>query len=293
MIEQIQMALEPLPLTCKCQLTGISRATYYRHAKQTLVSHAASEKGDVLLRQSLHRIALETSGYGYRRMTHHLHREGVQVNHKKVRRLMQEEKLLIQTKKRFVITTDSDHEGPFYPNLAKKLEVNALDKLWVADITYVRLPHGFCYLAALLDAYSRRCIGWAVESYLDARLPLHALQMALKSRSVSADLVHHSDRGTQYASQEYTEALKAAGIKISMSRRGNPYDNAKAESFFKSLKVEEVYLNDYRTTKEARENIGSFVEAVYNQKRLHSALGYLPPAEFEAQYKQQQNNARP
>jgi transposase InsO family protein len=294
MIEQIQNAPEALPLSRKCRLVGLSRATYYRHAKQAGGSPASSEKTDQSLRQSLHRIALETSGYGYRRMTSHLHREGVTVNHKKVRRLMQEEKLLIQTKKRFVITTDSDHEGPFYPNLAKKLEVNTLDKLWVADITYVRLPHGFCYLAALLDAYSRRCIGWAVESYLDARLPLKALQMALQSRQVGPDLVHHSDRGTQYASQEYIKALKGAGIKISMSRRGNPYDNAKAESFFKSLKVEEVYVNDYRTTTEARENIGSFVEAVYNQKRLHSALGYMPPIEFEAQYKQQQqNNAGP
>jgi transposase InsO family protein len=274
-------------------LAGISRATYYRQQKQSCVSPLSNEKADQPLRQSLHRIALETTGYGYRRMTHHLHREGVKVNHKKVRRLMQEEKLLIPTKKRFVITTDSDHEGPFYPNLAKKVEVSEPDKLWVADITYVRLPHGFCYLAALLDAYSRRCLGWAVESYLDARLPLKALQMALAFRQVGPGLVHHSDRGTQYASQEYTEALKAAGIKISMSRRGNPYDNAKAESFFKSLKVEEVYLNDYRTTTEARENIGSFVEAVYNQKRLHSALGYMPPTEFEEKYKQQQNNAGP
>jgi transposase InsO family protein len=290
MIEQIHQAPEALPLSRKCQLAGLSRATYYRHAKQAGGSPASSEKTALPLRQSLHRIALETSGYGYRRMTHHLHREGIKVNHKKVRRLMQEENLLIPTKKRFVITTDSDHDGPFYPNLAKKLEVSEPDKLWVADITYVRLPHGFCYLAALLDAYSRRCLGWAVESYLDARLPLKALQMALASREVSPDLVHHSDRGTQYACQEYTEALKVAGIKISMSRRGNPYDNAKAESFFKSVKIEEVYVNDYRTTKEARENIGAFLEAVYNQKRLHSALGYLPPAEFEQQYKQQQQN---
>lgn len=159
--------------------------------------------------------------------------------------------------------------------------MNQPDRLWVADLTYVRLPQGFCYLAAIVDAYSRRCIGWAVESYLDARLPLAALEMALPSRCVTPALVHHSDRGTQYASLDYTKRLKTAGIQISMSRKGNPYDNAKAESFFKTVKIEEVYVNEYRTLKEARTNLGHFLEAVYNQKRLHSSLGYVPPVEFE------------
>lgn len=286
MIQQIQADPEELPLACKCRLAGVSRATYYRHLKPSVVA-ASAQPTDTSVRQHLHRIAGETTGTGYRRMTKLLHQAGVKVNHKKVRRLMQEEKLLLPTKKRFVLTTNSDHEGRIYPNLARKLEPTAPDQLWVADITYVSLPHGFCYLAALLDAYSRRCIGWAVESQMETRLPLQVLQQALATRQVSTHLIHHSDRGSQYASFEYIQALKAAGIQISMSRKGNPYDNAKAESFFKTLKVEEVYLNDYRTTTEARENIAHFIEAVYNQKRLHSALGYLPPVVFEEQHYQQ------
>jgi putative transposase len=246
---------------------------------------------DPELRQALHRLALETSGYGYRRMTRQLCREGIVVNAKKIRRLMREEHLLYSPKRRFVVTTDSDHDGLIYANLAKNLKVTQVDRLWVADLTYVRLPSGFCYLAAVVDAYSRRCIGWAIESYLDARLPLAALEMAITTRCVTPELVHHSDRGTQYASIDYTERLKKAGIQISMSRKGNPYDNAKAESFFKTVKNEEVYVNDYRTLKEARANLSHFLEAVYNQKRLHSSLDYLPPVEFEelaARQKQQQ-----
>jgi putative transposase len=278
MTETIQAAPDALPIVRQCELAGASRATYYRHRHSM---PTLPVPGDPELRQALHRIALETSGYGYRRMTRQLRREGIAINSKKVRRLMREEHLLYSPKRRFVVTTDSDHDGLIYANVAKDLKVTQIDRLWVADLTYVRLPTGFCYLAAIVDTYSRRCIGWAIESYLDARLPLSALEMAITTRCVTLDLVHHSDRGTQYASLDYTERLKKAGIQISMSRKGNPYDNAKAESFFKTVKTEEVYVNDYRTLKEARANLSHFLEAVYNQKRLHSSLDYLPPVEFE------------
>jgi putative transposase len=294
MIQQIDIAPEALPLRRKCQLAGMSRATYYRHRQK----QGSPVPDAVELRQALHRLALETSGYGYRRLTKQLHREGLVVNAKKVRRLMREEHLLLSPKRRFVVTTDSDHDGLLYANVAKGMKVTQVNQLWVADITSVRLSSGFCYLAVVVDAYSRRCIGWAVESYLDARLPLSALEMALKSRHVTPELVHHSDRGTQYACHDYTARLKKAGLVLSMSRKGNPYDNAKAESFFKSVKTEEVYVNDYRTLTEARSSLGHFLEVVYNQKRLHSSLGYLSPVEFEeqsaqAQQVQQQQTALP
>jgi transposase InsO family protein len=194
---------------------------------------------------------------------------------------MREDNLLCLRKRSFVRTTDSAHAWAVYPNLLPTLRVNGLDQLWVADITYVRLPQEFVYLAVLLDAYSRRCIGWALERYLDAELALAALRMALATRVLRPGLVHHSDRGVQYAAQAYTNLLKAHGIRGSMSRTGNPYDNAQAESFIKTLKYEEVHLFEYQNFVEARERIGQFIEEVYNEKRLHSALGYRPPAEFE------------
>ncbi len=283
---QILDAPEALSVRRKCQLAGLSRATYYRRAKQP---QQETIQADQPLRSALHRIAGEMTDYGYRRMTRQLKREGMLVNSKKIRRLMREEKLLCSPQKRFVVTTDSDHDGVIYPNLAKTKQVTQPDQLWQADITYVRLPNGFCYLAAVIDAYSRRCIGWAVESYLDVRLPLAALEMALQTRTVTSALMHHSDRGSQYACSDYVDRLKQAGITISMSRRGNPYDNARAESFFKTVKYAEVHINEYRTLSEARENLSHFLEVVYNAKRLHSSLGYVPPVEFEeAHYQKQQ-----
>jgi transposase InsO family protein len=214
-------------------------------------------------------------------VTAELRRRGWGVNHKRVRRRMREDNLLCLRRRKFVVTTDSNHELPVYPNLAGDLVLTGLDQLWVADITYIRLELEFVYLAVILDAYSRRAIGWALERTLEDELSLAALRMALRARSPAPGLVHHSDRGLQYASKDYTDLLKAYQIDISMSRKGNPYDNARCESFLKTLKYEEVYRQEYRDLGEARAGIERFIEKVYNQKRLHSALGYRPPAEFE------------
>ncbi|HEX2524296.1 MAG TPA: IS3 family transposase [Terriglobia bacterium] len=195
---------------------------------------------------------------------------------------MRQESLVCQLKRRFVPTTDSAHAFARYPNLIKDIEIYRLDQVWIGDITYVRLPTAFCYLAAILDAYSRKCVGWHLSRFIDTRLTLSALEMALASRQPAPGLIHHSDQGVQYASSEYVLRLEEAGARISMASVGNPYENAKAESFFRTLKMEEVYLKDYQDFEEAYENISQFIEEVYNQKRLHSSLGYLPPVEFEA-----------
>ena len=236
---------------------------------------------DVELRDQVQQVALDWPSYGYRRITAELHRRGVVVNHKHVLRLMREDNLLCLRKKRFVHTTDSTHGLPVYPNLLPEVTLSGCDQLWQADITYIRLVREFIYLAVILDSWSRRCVGWALEPYLEAELALEALRMALATRNIQPGLVHHSDRGVQYASSDYTGLLNQHGIRISMSRRGNCYDNAKAESFIKTLKYEEVYLSDYESIAEARASIGKFIEDVYNRKRLHSALGYIPPVEFE------------
>jgi transposase InsO family protein len=199
---------------------------------------------------------------------------------------MREDNLLCVRKRKFVVTTDSNHTRKVYPNLAPNLILTATDQLWRADITYIRLRDEFVFLAVILDAYSRRVIGWALDRTMEDELTLTALRMALSRRAVQAGLVHHSDRGSQYASNDYTDLLKANGIGISMSRKGNPWDNAACESFIKTLKYEEVLRNEYRDLAEARACIAEFLEKVYNQKRLHSALGYLPPAEFETQHKE-------
>jgi putative transposase len=198
-------------------------------------------------------------------------------------RLRGEDNLLCLRKRRFISSSDSRHSLTIYPNLVPELQVTSINQLWVADITYIRLAREFVYLAVVLDAYSRRCIGWALEPYLEAQLAVEALRMALATRKVEAGLVHHSDPGVQYGSAVYTDLLKEQGIHISMSRTGNPYDNAQAERFMRTLKYEEVYLFEYETVAEARARISHFLEEVYNQKRLHSAIGYLPPAEYEQQ----------
>jgi len=233
------------------------------------------------LRDQLQRVAVESPAYGYRRITVELQRRGFDVNHKRVLRLMREDNLLCVRRKFFVVTTDSRHHLPVYPNLARKMEPSAINQLWVADITYIRLRAEFVYLAVVLDAFSRRVIGWALGRTLEAELAVVALRMALADRRPGPGLVHHSDRGVQYASESYTHLLKQHHATISMSRKGNPYDNAACESFMKTLKYEEVYRNEYRDWHDAHSSIGEFLERVYNQKRLHSALGYIPPAEFE------------
>jgi len=259
-----------------CQLGGISRSGFYRRGTKP-----EGGDGELDLRDAIQRVAVEFPSYGRPRVTAELRRRGWRVNPKRVYRILREDNLLCLRKRKFVVTTDAEHGLPVYPNLAGELVLNGIDQLWVADITYVRLELEFIYLAVLLDAFSRRVIGWALDRTLEDRLTLSALRMALKQRHPRAGLVHHSDRGVQYASSDYTDLLKQQGIGISMSRTGNPYDNAKAESFIKTLKYEEVYRQEYRDLAEARVSIGCFLEKTYNQKRLHSALGYRPPEEFE------------
>jgi transposase InsO family protein len=265
-----------------CQAADLSRATFYRLRSK----EPAANEEETQLRGLIQEIALKWPSYGYRRITAELRRRGHRVNHKRVLRLMREDNLLCLRKKRFAVTTDSDHNLPVYPNLASDLEPNSTDELWVADLTYVRLRREFVYLAVVLDAFSRRYVQrflhrWALGRSLEASLTITALWQALESRSAGPGLVHHSDRGVQYASRDYTDLLNAHDIRISMSRRACPYDNAQAESFIKTLKCEEVYPNEYETLQEARASIGDFLDRVYNEERLHSALGYCPPAEFE------------
>jgi transposase InsO family protein len=233
------------------------------------------------IRDGMQKVAVESPAYGYRRITAELQQRGFAVSHKRVLRMMREDNLLCVRGRAFVVTTDSRHHLPVYPNLARDIKPTAINQLWIADITYIRLRTEFVYLAVVLDAFSRRVIGWALGRTLEASLAASALRMALIERQPAPGLVHHSDRGVQYASLDYTEMLKQHNTTISMSRKGNPYDNAACESFMKTLKYEEVYRNEYRDFHDARARIGEFLERVYNQKRLHSALGFIPPAEFE------------
>lgn len=266
-------------VTHLCAAVSLPRATYYRR-RQAGSTPAVAE---VEVRDALQRVALAWPTYGYRRLTAELRRRGLVVNHKRVLRLMRADNLLcLRYQRGFVLTTDSRHGLPVYPNLARGLTLRGLNQLWIADITYVRLRHEFIYLAVILDAYSRRVIGWALSARIDAALTLTALQMALMARApLPAGLIHHSDRGVQYAATEYTRLLQQHGLRISMSRTGNPYDNAQCERFMKTLKYEEVYLTEYADLADARRRIGHFLEDIYNRRRLHSALGYVPPTEFE------------
>lgn len=277
---------QKLPLSTRhlCELLQINRAWYYAR-RQALSSSSASDE-EVALRDAIEQIILDFPGYGYRRVTHALKRGGWNVNHKRVLRVMREESLLCHLKRHFVHTTDSHHGYRIYPNLVNGRTPDAPNVIWVADLTYIRLPKEFVYLAAILDAYSRRCVGWNLSTRIDTHLALGALEEALATREVKPGLIHHSDRGVQYASTGYVERLMSVGAEISMSAKGNAYDNAKAESFFKTLKQEEVYLKEYQTFEEAQSNIGQFLDDVYNMKRLHSSLGYVPPVEFETAYYQ-------
>jgi putative transposase len=259
-----------------CQAAGISRAGYYRFRRRH-----ESKPADMTVRNQIQHIALRWPAYGYRRVHAELIRQGWKINHKRVLRLMRSDNLLCVRRRKFLFTTDSRHGLPVYPNLVEGLVVTSIDQLWVADITYIRLQVEFVYLAVLLDAFSRRCLGWALRRSLEAALALEALHMALRRRRPKPGLVHHSDRGVQYASLDYAAELQQHGFRISMSRIASPYDNAQAESFIKTLKYEEVYRTEYRSLEDARASIGEFLEKIYNRERLHSALGYRPPQEFE------------
>ena len=264
------------------KLGRVSRSGFYRFDDSDPDPDLDPAARDMDLRDALQKIAVEWPSYGRPRITAELRRRGWEVNPKRVYRLMREDHLLCVRKRKFVVTTDSNHGRRVYPNLARNMILTNTDQLWRADITYIRLRDEFVFLAVILDAYSRRVIGWALDRTMEDELTLAALRMALARRVVEAGLVHHSDRGSQYASNDYTDLLQTNGITISMSRKGNPWDNAACESFMKTLKYEEVLRNEYRDLAEARASIREFLEKVYNQKRLHSALGYLPPSEFEA-----------
>ena len=268
-----------LPISKGCASLEISRRTYYYSLKEKHINTS-----DKAITHGIFDIASEFQKYGYRRITAELHRRGQPINHKKVLRIMREENILCTPKKKFrITTTDSNHNYTIHPNLTKDIVLVGINKFWVADITYVHLLHECVYLAVIIDVYSRKCIGWALSRRIDAELVLSALDMAIDARLQFGltGLIHHSDQGVQYACDEYVNRLNELGIRISMSRKGNPYDNAFAESFMKTLKAEEVYLKEYRPFEGAYNNIKQFIEVVYNKKRLHSSLDYMPPEEFE------------
>ena len=258
---------------------NIARSTFY-HRRKTRNPDRMKSEADLIDR--IETICLEFPRYGYRRVTEQLKREKRPVNHKKVLRLMRESDLLCRVKRRWTKTTDSQHGFPRYPNLIKGMSISHLNQIWLSDITYIRIRTGFVYLAAILDAFSRRVIGYAISARLDASLTIEALGLAIARRRPGPGVIHHSDQGVQYASADYVAELKRHGFLVSMSRRGNPYDNARMESFFKTLKQEEVYLYEYETIDDVLSRLPYFIEQVYNHKRLHSALGYVPPDEFEA-----------
>jgi transposase InsO family protein len=287
MIPVLHTSFPELSVRQLCPLLGISRSGVYAARPQYV---AAAET--VTLRDAIERIVLECPGYGYRRVTHQLRRQGWVVNAKRVLRIMREESLLCHLKRRFVPTTDSRHRLGSYPNLLRGQAVGQPNQAWVADLTYIRLPTAFCYLAAILDAYSRRVVGWELSRQIDTELTLAALERAIATRQPALGLIHHSDHGVQYAAVRYVARLEQIGAQISMASVGNVYENALAESFFATLKREEVYLHDYQTFADAEASLERFLDDVYNHKRLHSSLGYRPPSEFEAAWSDERKHER-
>jgi len=264
-----------MPVVRACKLASVSRSWYYDRQRRP-------PRNDTALQDEIERIVVEFAGYGYRRVTRELVRRGQLANHKRVLRIMRDHSWLCRLQRRKRRTTLSDHKLPVYPNLLKAAEITGLNQAWVADITYIRLPAEFVFLAAILDAYSRQVVGWNLSPRLDVSLTLTALECALAKRQIGPGVIHHSDQGVQYAAGGYVATARAAGMVLSMSRRGQPRDNPQAESFFRTLKTEQVYLSEYLDFDDAYCQLEQFIEDVYNRKRLHSALDYVPPAEFEA-----------
>jgi len=285
MIWENQRSPAPVPVQDSAALLNVSKSGYYTWARSK--GHDSRKARDRPVVEEIMKIIHEFPGYGYRRVTKELSKRGPVINHKRVQRLMQENNLQFRRKKFTPMTTDSEHNNPVYPNLLRGLKIERPNQVWASDFTYIQLNKEFVYLAVELDIYTRRCIGWSLSRSLSSETALDALQMALYERQGEDlyGLIHHSDRGSQFTSFAYTQCLRDHAIQISNSRKGNPYDNAYVESFFKTLKYEEVYLNEYETFEDAWDNIQAFIEDVYNSKRMHSGLGYLSPMEFEQKLK--------
>jgi len=264
---------------------NLPRSTFYKE-NRTEARHRR-EEARASLRSQIEEVVADWPAYGYRRVTRELGRRGVVANHKRIARIMREEALTPRRVRRFVATTDSNHGFPVFPNLARDFVPSGPDQLWVADITYIRLRAAFVFLAVILDAWSRRVVGYSVGKFLDVRLTLSALKAAARSRAPRPGLIHHSDRGSQYAALAYRERLRELGILGSMSRKGNPYDNAFAESFMKTLKHEEVLAYEYETMNDVIGRLPRFIEEIYNRRRLHSSIGYLTPEEYELEHARQ------
>lgn len=275
----IQTDQSPLPIVRRCHLAEVSTSAYYAWTNRA----PQFVENDELL-DEIKAIVEELTGYGYRRVTKELRARGRRVNKKRIQRLMRQHGLLRRPRRRFMATTDSNHDLPVYPNLVKDLRIERPNQVWAADLTYVRLLHGWVFLAVILDLFSRKVIGWSLSTSLKTDVCVTTLHQALATRTIEPGLIHHSDRGVQYASADYIRLLTQRGIAISMSRKGNPYDNAFVESWMKTLKQEEVYLSEYRDFLHAQQRITRFIEEVYNKKRLHSSLGYVSPELFEATF---------
>lgn len=261
---------------------GLSMSIYYHAPKKT---RAEQEEEDADIRGKIEQIRVELKGAGYRPLLRHLQRNGVKIGETKLRRIMKKFELHIKPKKQFVVTTDSNHDCLVYPNLLEEMTIDGVNQVWTADITYIRIANGFVYLAVVLDLFSRKVIGYSISKRIDRDLTISALRMALLRRRPPPGVIHHSDRGVQYLCDDYVQLLADNGFHISCSRKGNPYDNAWTESFMKTLKHEEIYMGHYETYLDVVENLPHFIEEIYNKKRLHSSLGYLPPEEFEEQIK--------